>query len=85
MKICIKNKIQYTHADINECLESLTMQPSDWKILDIILDSDEYREVVLEYQEREKQRLPSCTSLFAVCRNFDNGKCTSHTFCSFAQ
>lgn len=85
MEICIKNKIQYAHADINERLAALTMQPSDWKMLDTILDSDEYRAIVLEYQEKERQRLPSCKSLFGICHNFAGGKCTSRNFCSFKQ
>lgn len=64
-----------------EELEELRMTPEMWSDLDRELDETEYRRMVIDYQRREYERLPYCSSLFGVCRNFDGGHCTSGACC----
>ena len=62
-------------------LENLTMRPSDWSDLNAAVENDIYRAVVNEYQHMEWERLPHCSSLFGLCRNYACGRCTSKHFC----
>ena len=46
-----------------------------------IITQDEYRKIVMDYQKREFDRLPTCNTIFGLCRNFACGKCTAKKSC----
>lgn len=62
-------------------IKNLTMTPEMWGELNSHLPSEEYRKIVNDYQHREWERLPSCKSIFGLCRNFACGKCTAKKSC----
>ncbi len=78
--ILIRNSLS---KDITDRLSTLTMCPGDWRDLDKILVHNDYRDVVNDYQRREKQNLPNCTSLFKVCIYSHGGKCNCKGHCPF--
>ena len=65
----------------DENIKNLTMTPDMWYELSNRVSSDEYRKIVMEYQEREFNRLPTCNTIFGLCRNFAGGKCTAKKSC----
>jgi len=69
--------------EIVDKLESLTMGPGDWGDLDKILFYNDYRDVVNDYQHRQHQKLPNCTSIFKVCIYSHGGKCHGKYHCQW--
>ena len=69
--------------NLAEKLETLFMTPPDWTILNQSVTPDEYREIVMRYQEKEFSRLPRCESLFGLCRHYTCGHCTEEGYCRF--
>ena len=64
-------------------IANLEMTPEKWADLNRSVSEKEYRRIVMDYQRREEERLPSCASTFGLCRNFAFGKCTNKGFCRF--
>ena len=81
-----------TYYDITIKLKDLTMTPADWKWLDEYMNgpkdklhswTPEYHDIVMSYQARERNKRPSCKSVFGLCRYCDHGfKCGYKGFCS---
>lgn len=69
-------------AKFEKNIKNLTMTPEMWGELNKCLSAEEYRKIVNDYQHREWERLPSCNSIFGLCRNFSCGKCTKNGKCS---
>ena len=76
--MCVESLIP---ARLSDKYFSLRMEPKDWSDLNHILDNENYRLVVLEYQANEYEALPRCNTIFGLCRCYDHGRCTCKDFC----
>lgn len=80
------NKLnQKGHAMIPEELNikivNLNMTPSDWGMLNKLVESHAYRTIVCKYQARERELLPHCDGVFGICRYNDHGICGYKNAC----
>ena len=63
-------------------IETSTMTPEKWAMLNRAITPEEYRVMVIDYQRREFERLPKCKTLFGVCRYWASGRCTNKERCA---
>lgn len=63
-------------------IKNLTMTPNMWMELNNSIPESDYVKIVMDYQNREWQKLPSCKTIFGLCRNYCNGKCTKKGKCA---
>ena len=71
---------------MNEKLESLSMKPEDWSELERSVTPEKYRLLVNEYQAREEASLPSCKSVWKMCRYATkDGRCSFKGECASKQ
>lgn len=64
-------------------LDGLTMTPNDWGLLNKVVSELEYRQIVMDYQNRESERLPYCGECFGLCRYWVQGRCNCKGYCEF--
>ena len=63
-------------------IETLTMTPEKWAMLNSAITLDEYRAIVNDYQRREFELLPKCKTLFGLCKYWASGRCTNKKHCT---
>lgn len=67
---------------IREKFDTLKMKPADWTTMQNAMSNNEdYRTVVMDYQNRKWETLPKCKTWFGVCIYYDRGRCSCHEYC----
>ena len=69
--------------ELRKKFKTLKMLPTDWSTMWNALNSEEdYRTVVMDYQNRKWETLPKCKTWFGVCKYYDRGRCFCSKSCS---